>query len=294
MRPTNETPYSPTVRRLRLSAALRKLREDAGRNATEVAKVLGWPTSKLTHLERGEAKRPKPEDVDSLLRVYGVTDPRERETLLGLARDTRYRGWWRGYGDVFRGVLPDLEGGASEIRTYEALYIPGLLQTQDYAAAVFASEGHDQAAIERRVVARMVRQQILAREHPPTLLALVDEAALRKLIGGLLVMRDQLLHLVKSASRPHVSVRVVPDSAGAHPGMMGAFVLLGFPSAGDPRMVYLESARTSLCLERPEDIALYDGIFDRVCAVALSPGESVRLITAIAAQLGPEGARDHG
>lgn len=287
-----DTPYSPMTRRLRLAGNLRRLRQDAGLTVTQAAQRAGWPTSKLTRLERGEAERPKPEDVKHLLDKYGVTDTGRREVMLDLARDTRYRGWWRGYRDVFRGVLPDLEYGASLIRSYEALYVPGLLQTAEYAAAVFRSEGHDGIAVARRVAARLARQDILAREHPPMLWVLIDEAALRKRIGGSHVMAEQLRHLVNAASRSHVSVRVVADQAGAHPGMMGAFTLLTFPSPEDPTMVYLESARTSLCMETSEDLSRYEGIYEQVSAAALPDRQSVALITDVADQLAAEMARD--
>lgn len=273
-----ETPYSPTVRRLRLSSALRKLREAAGfSTAAEAARVAGMQHSKLVRLEAGKVVRPHPRDIGTLLRLYGVADPEQQE-LLSLARDTRYIGWWRGYGDVFRGVLPDLEAGASLIRSYEALYIPGLLQTAGYAAAIFGAEGHGEQAVARRVAARMARQDIVARERPPNLQVVIDEAALRKRIGGREVMREQLLHLVNAASHPHVSIRVVTDEAGAHPGLMGAFVLLDFPSPDDPSMVYLESAGASLCMETAKEIELYEVVFERVSAVALSEEESVQLI----------------
>lgn len=281
----SETPYSPTTRRLRLAAELRQLRADARLTATQAARRAGIPSSKLARLEQGQVDRPKPEDIEALLDVYAVTAAPKREELVSLARDTRYRGWWRGYRDVFRGVLPDLEAGASHIRCYEALYIPGLLQTPEYAAAIFRVERHGEADVARRVGARLARQQILDREHPPTLQVLIDEAALRKRVGGPRVMHDQLMHLVNSSARPNVSLRVVPDDLGAHPGMMGAFVLLDFPSPDDPRMVYIESARTSLCMDTSNELVLYEGIFNRVAAVALPGEESVRLIADMAVRL---------
>lgn len=286
-----QPPYSPTHRRTILADALRQQRKTAALTVAEAASRVGLSSSKLSRIESGEAKHPKPADVEALLRLYGVDD-QQRQLLLALARDTRAAGWWRSYPDVFRGVLPDLEAGATEIRAWENQYIPGLLQTEAYARAIFESEGYEPETVERRVTARRARQSILDREYPPTLDVLLDEAALRKRVGGPAVMRDQLLYLATAMSRPRISIRVVTDRVGAHPGMMGAFVLLAFSSPRESRMVYAESARTSLCLEAIEYVRSYEGVFARVGAVALSEEDSERCIVDAAARLASEDGGD--
>ncbi|MEU8268665.1 helix-turn-helix transcriptional regulator [Sphaerisporangium sp. NPDC049002] len=268
---------SPTVKRRRLSAALRQLRIESGLTAAEAAKQLDWDPSKITRMERDEWKRPAPHDIRGLLDLYGVTDERRREALLTLARESRQRGWWADYQDVFRSSLPDFEAGASMIRTYEAVVIPGLLQTAAYMMAIFrGGQVLNEAVFERHVQARLARQEILKRQDPPTLVAVIDEAALLKMIGGPDVMRDQIQHLVEMAGRPNITVQVLPNSVGAHPALDGPFVILDFPSPDDPSLVHLATLTDSLWLETPEEIRRYTLIYSQAQASALSPDESVR------------------
>lgn len=269
------TSYSPTVRRRRLSHALRELRKAAGITATDAAKQLEWDPSKVSRMERNEWKLPNVHDIRRLLDLYGVADERQREALLALARESRHRGWWADFGDVFRGSLPDFEHGASAIRTYEALLIPGLLQTAAYAGAVWrGGQVHDDAVVERGVRARLARQEILSREDPPSLLALIDEAAILKLVGGAETMAEQVRHLIEMAARPHITIQIVPNAAGAHAAVLGAFTILDFSE--DPSLVYLETATDSLWLEKAGEYQRYSLIFSHVMNAALSPQESVR------------------
>lgn len=278
---------SPTVKRRRLSAALRQHRIDAGLSAAEAAKRLDWDPSKVARMERNQWKRPDLRDIKDLLDLYGVADERRREALLTLARDSRQRGWWANYQDIFRTSLPEFESGASVIWTYECLVIPGLLQIAEYAGAVFrAGEVVDDKVIERRVEARMARQELLTREGAPSLIALIDEAALLKLVGGPEVMQKQLRHLIAMASRPNVRIQVVPNSAGAHKSLAGSFVILDFPSPSeDPSLVYLETPTDSLWLEKPEEHRRYTLIFNQVQGLALSADESVQRLAALVDQL---------
>lgn len=226
-------------------------------------------------MERNDWKLPNLRDIRDLLDLYDVTDEARREELLTLARDARQRGWWADFADVFHTSLPDFEAGASAIRAYEALLIPGLLQTSAYAKAVWrAGEVLDEALVERHVQARLVRQQILMRDTPPSVLALIDEAALLKAIGGPDCMIEQLRHLIEMASRPGITVQVVPNEAGAHPALTGGFTILDFPA--DPSLVYSETAINVLWLEQPAEIQGYNLIFAKVMNVALSPEKSVR------------------
>ncbi|MET8157287.1 helix-turn-helix transcriptional regulator [Sphaerisporangium sp. NPDC005289] len=272
---------SPTLKRRQLSATLRQLREESGLTSTEAAKRLEWTPSKLTRIERNEWKLPNVHDIRLLLDLYGVTDRHEREALLILARESRQRGWWADYKDVFRTNLPAFEVGASLIRTYEATLVPGLLQTPAYTAAVFrGGQVLDVAVVNRHVEARITRQKILSREEPPSLLAIIDEAALLKAIGGREVMHAQLRHLIEMASRPNITIQVIPNAIGAHPALTGGpFVILDFPS--DPSVVYMATATDSLWLDRPEEYQRYSLIFTHVSTLALSAEESTQLIAAL-------------
>lgn len=267
--------YSPTVRRRRLSLALREIRVGTGLTAVEAAKRLEWDPSKVSRMERNDWKLPNVNDIRLLLDLYEVSDQRQREALITLARESRQRGWWADYQDVFRSGLPDFEAGASAIRTYEALLMPGLLQTADYASAVWrAGQVQEEAVVQRSVAARLARQEILERDDPPSLLALIDEAAIQKLVGGEAIMAAQVRHLIEMAARPSVTIQIVPHEVGAHAAMLGPFTILDFPE--DPSLVYLETATDSLWLEKPDEYQRYSLIFSHVMTSALPPEESLR------------------
>ncbi|GAA0840950.1 helix-turn-helix domain-containing protein [Streptosporangium amethystogenes subsp. fukuiense] len=277
---------SPTIKRRRLSAELIRLREQAGLTHDEVAKRLEWSRGRLTHMEQNKWVLPDIGNVRLLLDLYQVVDPAVREAILDLARQSRERGWWAKYKDVFGGSLPGFEAEASQIRTVELVTIPGLLQTADYATAVFqAGQVLDQTAVQRRVEARLARQAILHRDDPPQIWAVIDEAALRKMVGGPNVMAEQLSHLAQMAMRPNIAVQVLPDSSGAHAAMGSGFVILDFMGDLDPSIVYLETPTDNLFLERPEEVQAYTLIFNRVVAAALTVEESVRYVAALVDQL---------
>lgn len=276
--------YSPTVKRRRLSSELRKQRIAADLDPKEVAKRLGIDVSKLYRMERGDWSRPDPLVVKALMDLYGIADEREREALLTLARESRQRGWWADYSDVFRGSLPDFESGASVIRNFEALLIPGLLQKPDYTRAIFRAAAVDEEAIERHVEARNARQQILSRPSPPHLWVVIDEAALRRLVGGPDVMRAQLEHIIKMGDLPNVAVQVLLSSAGAHAAMAGGFVILDFPEP-DPSLVCMETATDTLYLEQATELQRYTVIYSHVQAAALSTEESARYVESLVKRL---------
>ena len=266
--------YSPTIRRKRLSAALRQLRRDAGMTADEVARKIGWNPSKISRIESNEWRLPRVADVERLCEVYQASE-QTRDALVTLARQARQRGWWEQYKDVLGDALPGLEAEATRILTYQPLLVPGLLQTPDYMRAVYRAGLVDEAEIERRVQARMARQRILDREHPPLVLwAVIDEAALRKPVGGPAVMADQVHHLLEVSHRPTIRVQVLPDAVGAHAGMGGPIVILEYEA--DPSIVYVEHAGTGdLYLESPEDVAGYTVRYASVMAAALSVPDSI-------------------
>lgn len=278
--------YSPTVRRRRLSLALRQLRRDSGLLAEAVALRLEWNPSKVTRIERNEWKQPSVRDVRDLLDVYGVPDGPEREALITLAREARQRGWWEEYKDVFAGrTLPELEAEASHIMTVKALLIPGLLQTADYATAVFrGGRVQPEAEVARLVEGRLARQQILDQESPPILWAILDEAALLKHVGGVEVMHRQLLHLIEMAERPSIGIQVLPAAVGAHAAMENAFTILQFSAAEDPSVVYIEMLSGDAYLELPDQVARYTLAYNHVCASALSADASVAYLADLVTQ----------
>ncbi len=231
-----------------------------------------WSAAKITRLENREWRRLQSDDVLALLDVYGVTDKAERDAYVRLALEASQTGWWVGYKDVLgAGAYVDLETEASRIRTYQPLVIPGLLQTEEYARAVV--RGHtvtDDREVERRVEARMMRQQILSRTDGPRLWAIVDEGVLRKVPES--AMREQVRHLIEIQASRRVQFQIIPDAAGPHAGMGGSFVILDFPS--DPSTVYLEHSMSGLFPEDSVELEHYETVYDHLHASALSVEES--------------------
>ncbi|MES0833641.1 helix-turn-helix domain-containing protein [Nocardiopsis tropica] len=264
---------SPTLRRRRLSRRLRELREAKGYTSTFVtaeAKRRGkgkWSRGKLTRIENNEWLRPSPGDVEDLLDIYDVTDPEERAAYITLTKQARQSGWWVGYADVLgKGAYVGLELEASLIRTYEALVIPGLLQTEGYAKAITRGHGvTDEADVERRVEARMARKQILATSTGPRIWAIIDEAALRKIPAE---VREEQVRYLLDVQRPDLRVQVLPDSAGLHPATAGSFSILDFQD--DPPLVYREDIMAQLFYEDPLEVEHCVVVYDHVHAAALS------------------------
>src|SRR5690625_3414781 len=196
-----QDPRSPSLRLRRLSAELRRSRQEANFTASQVAKEVGWTHPKVTKMETGASKRIKPDDLDKLMDLYGITDPERRECMQALAKDARLRGWWSKYKDVFKNEsLPDFEAEASTLRTYESQVIPGLLQIPEYTESIFRGGRYtDSDEIERRAEARMARREILTRFDPVRLRTVIDESALNRLVGGPEVLVKQLRHLLHMA-----------------------------------------------------------------------------------------------
>jgi transcriptional regulator with XRE-family HTH domain len=273
---------SPTVRRRRLALELRRLRESAKLTCEEVAERLECSASKISRVETGRVSV-SPRDVRDMLEIYGAP-PEQRDSLVQLARDSRQKGWWHAYGDTVQphfATYLGLESAASEIRIYEVNLIPGLLQTQDYARAVIAAGmvNSPRADIERHVALRMERQR-LARSSPPKVWAVLDEAALRRQVGGPEVMREQLEYLRELASLRNVNLQVIPFGGGAHPAMGRPFVILVFGETIDPDVVYLEDLTSALWVENVDEVDRYNVFFNHLRASALSFEESGALITA--------------
>ncbi|GAB3975463.1 helix-turn-helix transcriptional regulator [Plantactinospora veratri] len=278
----------PTVRLRRLAAELRALRHDAGLTREDVAERTHMNPATLWRLETARA-RPQRRTLLGLLDVYGVADLERRLELVDLAKDAGQLGWLQAYEDQ----LPDeystyisFESEAQSVRNYESLFVPGLLQTEAYARAVTAGLLPDGTAdeVERRVEARLKRQESISKAEPLKVWAILDEGVLHRKVGGMEVMRDQLQHLAKLTKLPNITVQVLPYEVGAHPGMYGAFAIMGFPDPADSDLVYIENRVNALFLERDSDIASYTDLFEHLRAAALNPAASVRLIARAAEQ----------
>ena len=277
---------NPMVRRRQLMTELRRLRDEAGLTQDEVAGRLDWHPTKVMRIETGRTA-PHPNDVRVMLGLFGVTNPEQVAALVKLAQDARQRGWWYSYRDVLLNryeFFIGLEAEASSIRNFELAMVPGLLQTDDYARALIGGGPMelDATEVERRVEVRMTRQQALDRDERPQLWVIVDEAAIRRTVGGPAVMRGQLEALVKLAGQARTTIQVVPYSAGAHPGQLGPFVILGFTEPSEPEVVTMETVGGNLYVDKPEEVRLYTTAFDHLRAVALSPGDTRAMLRAAA------------
>ncbi|GAA5156968.1 MULTISPECIES: helix-turn-helix domain-containing protein [Amycolatopsis] len=268
----------PTIRRRRLASELRRLREAADLTIDEVGEKLECSASKVSRIETGHVGV-TPRDARDMLELYGITGD-EREALVQLAREARKPGWWHAYKEVFTGTFVGLEADASSLRAFQALLVPGLLQTETYARAVIRAmrPDADESDIQRRVAARTARQQLLSDPNPPEYWAVIDEAVLHREVGGKDVMAKQAQRLLDLGQLPHVTIQVVPFTAGAHPGMEGPFLILGFPEQADPDVVYVDSTSGGFFLELPPDVRRYSLMFDHLRAAALKPDDSLALI----------------
>lgn len=279
----------PAVRRRQLMTELKRLREATGMTQEDVAGQLDWHPTKIMRIETGRTA-PHPNDVRVMLGLYGVADADVLAGLLKLAKDARQRGWWYSYKDVLFSrfeLFLGLESEADTIRDFELSMIPGLLQTGDYARELMRGlMSFDAAEIERWVELRMARQQILAREDAPHLWAILDEAAIHRVVGGKAVMQAQLLHLADTATEGKITVQVLPFSAGPHPGQAGPFIILGFAELTEPEVVYMETVGGNLYVDKPEEVRLFTTVFDQLRAVALSPAQSAAMLQALAGELG--------
>ena len=278
----------PTVRLRRLAAELRRLRSAAQLSRENVEEQTGINEGTLYRLETARA-RPQRRTLMALLDLYGA-DASLRSDLLAIAQGADDQGWLRPY----HSALPEeytayisFEAEARSVRNYESLFIPGLLQTEDYARAVIPgvqpSIPKDQ--IDQRVQARMERQQLLDRHDPLELWAVIDEAAIRRLVGGRKIMHAQIAHLTDVAAKPNVTIQVIPFEAGAHPGMPGSFVHMDFKDPLDPELVYIDTMAGDLFLEADADLRRYRSMFDHLRATALNASETGNLLASVAASM---------
>jgi transcriptional regulator with XRE-family HTH domain len=279
----------PTVRRRRLGTELRKLRESNGYKLEEVAAQLGVAASTLSRIETGKAPT-KSAYLNQMLEMYGVIDPAQRQVLVDMAREGHRKGWWAAYDDVLPSgfdIYVGLEAETAAIRSYEISVVPGLLQTPDYARAVIRETfpRHSADQLERLVDLRIQRQHRFDDDPPLELWAILDEAVVRRPVGGPVVMRGQLEHLLEMAARPGMTLQVLPFSCGAHAGHAGPFSILEFPNRTDSEVAYVESVAGILYLEKDREVRARTDAFDRLRAAALAPGTSADLIAQVASEL---------
>ena len=268
----------PTALRMLLGAHLRRLREAEGITRADAGWEIRASESKISRLELGRVGF-KVRDVEDLLTLYGVDDVEERDKLIALAKEANTPGWWHRFGDVLPGWFQSylgLEATASLIRTYEVQFVPGLLQTRDYArGVVMLGHGHTgPKEVEHRVNLRVSRQKNFQKGTAPRLWTVVDEAALRRPIGGTKVMRAQLEQLIEFSELPNIQIQIIPFAAGGHPAAGGAFTILRFPDQELPDIVYIEQLTSALYLDKREDVDLYTATMERLVVQANQPNKT--------------------
>jgi transcriptional regulator with XRE-family HTH domain len=272
----------PTVRRILMGTQLRRLREAREITREDAGYHIRGSESKISRMELGRVGF-KERDVVDLLALYGVEDTAERDALVTLAREANAPGWWHQYADV----LPDwfqtyvgLEEAASVLRVYEVQFVPGLLQTANYARAVIArgQPGAPAEEIERRVSMRITRQELLTKAGGPRLWAVVDEAVLRRPIGSPEVFRSQLEHLIEVTQDARITLQVTPFHTGGPIAEAGAFTIMRFPEQDLPDVVYLEQLTSALYLDKREDVERYTEVMDRLSVESESPERTAGLL----------------
>jgi hypothetical protein len=280
----------PTIRRMMVGDQLRRLRTQRGLTREQAGEAIRASAWKIHRLENGQVGF-KERDIVDLLNFYGVTDVEQAAALVSMAREANEPGWWQRYGEIlapwFRYYV-DLEAIATLIRSYEGQLVPGLLQTEDYVRAVIHGAQLDETAesVEDRVALRLARQAVLERSNPapPHLWAVVDEAALRRPVGGAKVMRAQLERLIQAAAMPNITLQILPFRAGAHPSMTGAFSVLRFADKELPDICYVEHLSGALYLDKRDDMDLYLHVMEAVCVHAESPSRTSKLLSEILAE----------
>jgi transcriptional regulator with XRE-family HTH domain len=269
---------SPTLRRRELASRLRELRKLSGLTVEDVAGHLLCSSPKISRIETG-TRSPTLRDVRDLCVLYGVSDV-EQARLMAIARESKQQGWWNKFDDLAIESLIGLEIEAKRISSYESCVVPWAFQTERYARAVIKGflPRIDDRILAERVTARMTRQELLRGADPPYLWSLIDESALRRIVGSGSVMREQLSTIVEVAASPNITMQIVPLDAGAHPGMDNTFTLLEFDTTVQTPVAYVENLAGTFYLEREAEIVRYREVLEHLRAYALSPANSVKCI----------------
>ncbi len=273
----------PTALRIMLGGHLRRMRDAAGISRADAGWQIRASESKVSRMELGRVGF-KERDVSDLLDLYELKDSQERERLMELARAANNPGWWSRYGDVMPSWFSNyvgLEVAAKLIRTYEVLFVPGLLQTEDYARAVvqLGKAYLPSEEVDQRVALRVTRQQILTRTDPARLWVVIDEAVLHRPVGGKATMREQIQYLMEIAQKPNITLQVMPFSKVGYPGAGGAFSILRFPEGDLPDVVYIEHAASALYLDKLEDLDEYAAIMEAL-TIAAAPVTATQTLLA--------------
>jgi transcriptional regulator with XRE-family HTH domain len=287
-RPIDGVRSGPMALRIALGAHLRRLREASGITPAQAGEAIRATHSKISRLERGRSGA-KQRDVADLLTLYGITDEAEREPVLSLARQASTPGWWQQYNDILPRwfeLYVGLERAASVIRTYEVQFVHGLLQTEEYARAVIliANARASGEEIDRRVSVRMKRQQLLTQPDAPELWTVLDEAVLRRPLGGRAVMRAQLEHLLEMTALPNVTLQIIPFDVGPHAAAGGPFTILRFPEPDLPDLVYLEQLDSATYLDASDQVTKYLSVMNGICVQALSKSASKAMLRTLLEQ----------
>ena len=281
---------SPLVQRRRLRAELKKARQTSGLTQDQVAGEMDWSMSKIIRIESGSSGI-SANDLKALLQLYGVKDPGQVDSLVALARAARERSWWSAYRDVAPQSLLQLieyESEAHAVRQFETLFIPGILQTEDYARAVLQNhydEGPGSDQLRALVELRTRREDLFDAENGPSFHFILDEAVVRRLVVGPSVMRRQLRRLIEVANKPNITIEIIPFSAGLHAGMKGPFEIIEFTDPSDSDIVFMESPRGDIISDDPEEILKYREAFEGLVKASLGPRDSLTLVATIADEM---------
>jgi transcriptional regulator with XRE-family HTH domain len=284
------SPVDATVLRMLIGAQLRRFREAAGITPEQAGYAIRASRSKISRLEKGKVGL-KSRDVADLLTLYGVTDEGLQSRFLALTGQSATQDWWTRYSDILPGWFETylgLEAAATAIRTFEVQFVHGLFQTEDYARAVTLRRQRTLSAdeeAERRVALRLKRQELLSRPDPPRIWSVMDEAVLRRPVGGPAVMRAQCRHLIEVAHLEHVSLQVIPFASGTHAGESGSFSVLRFEERDLPDVVYIEQLTSALYLDQRRDVEHYLEVVDDLSSQALTPAATTRFIEQAARDL---------
>ena len=281
---------SPSMQRRRLRNELRAARLEKELTQEQVAAEMEWSLSKMNRIEKAKTSI-SANDLRALLRLYDITDKKRTEELLALARAARQHSWWQVYSDVAPKTLLELidyEFAASTISQFEPMFVPGILQTEEYALAVLRVFHGEESPAERvpaLVNLRTRRRELLEDDGAPQFSFLLDESVTRRLAGSPAITSRQLMHLVSRADLPNVTIRVVPFTAGLYPGLKGAFKVIEFEDEPDESVAFLEGPRVDTVSDDPEETKSYLETFDRIARLALSPSDSVGLLRKAAGEM---------